>query len=118
VPDAAIFIGWGTPYPGREGKALALFGEAMTYYTALQQKGTIESVEPVLLTPHGGDLGGFILLRGQPDKLAALKLTEEFQRLTVRAQLLLSGVGVIDANIGGSLATAMGSCGEQIQALA
>jgi hypothetical protein len=49
---------------GRERQALKVFGEAFEYYSRLQQEGEIESFEPVILEPHGGELGGFFLLRG------------------------------------------------------
>ena len=117
MADAAIFIGWGATIEGREAKALAVFGESMAYYGTLQQQGTIESFEPVILTPHGGDLAGFILLRGDAAKLAALKQTEEFQRQTTRAQLIVHGLGVIDAAIGASLATGFAVFQQQIQSL-
>ena len=39
------------------------------YYTKLQERGEIESFEAVLLEPHGGELGGFLLLRGEAEKL-------------------------------------------------
>lgn len=35
----------------------------------------IESFEAVILEPHGGDLAGFILIRGSQDKLAQLRST-------------------------------------------
>lgn len=117
MADAAIFVGWGATIEGREAKALAVFGESMAYYGSLQQTGTIESFEPVILTPHGGDLAGFVLLRGEAGKLAALKQTPEFQRQTTRAQLIVHGLGVIDAAIGASLATGMGTFQQQIKEL-
>ena len=107
MADAALFIGWTDVIPGREAIANAGFAEALAFYTAQQQKGTIESFEPAMLSPHGGDLGGFILVRGEAAKLAALRQSEESQRLHARAQIYLSGFGIIDAYIGASLATMM-----------
>jgi len=118
MADAALFLGWGEVIAGREAIALAGFNESMAFYTAQQQNGTIESFEPVILWPHGGDLGGFILIRGEAAKLAALKQTAEFQRLNTRAQLFLHGLGVIDGYIGASLATMMATWGQASQELA
>ena len=117
MADAALFIGWGEVIVGREAIANAGFAEAMAFYTSQQQKGTIESFEPVLLSPHGGDLAGFILLRGEAAKLAALKQTAEFQNLNTRAQLYLHGLGIIDGYIGTSLATMMTTWQGAIQQL-
>jgi hypothetical protein len=107
MADAAIFVGWGAIVRGREAKSLAVFNEAIAYYGRLQQAGTIESFEPVILSPHGGDLAGFVLIRGDQAKLNALKTTDEFQRITVRAGMIVDNLGVIDAAIGASLATGL-----------
>ncbi len=52
---------------------------------ARKAAGEIESVEYVLLNAHGGDLNGFFLLCGDPEKLGRLSMAPEFQRLTMRA---------------------------------
>jgi hypothetical protein len=103
VADAGLFIGWGAAVRGREAKGLEVFNEALAYYGRLQQEGTIESVEPVILEPHGGDLQGFILLRGSEEKLAKLRVDDEFVRLSARAGLIVEGVGVIGAALGDGL---------------
>ena len=62
----ALFIGWGAVVRGREQQALQVFQESMQYYGGLQQEGRIESFDVYLLAPHGGDLNGFVILRGEP----------------------------------------------------
>jgi len=104
MADAALFVGFGTPVPGRERLALALFNQAADYYARLQQQGEIESFESVLLQPHGGDLGGFLLLRGEAEKLHRVRHSEEFERLTTRAGLVIQDFGVVGASIGAGLA--------------
>ncbi|HEU4785099.1 MAG TPA: hypothetical protein VFS83_17310, partial [Ktedonobacterales bacterium] len=84
MANAALFIGYGPVVAGRAQQALQVFGEAVQYYGRLQQQGQIESFEPVFLEPHGGDLSGFILLRGDRDKLNSARYSEEFLRLTNR----------------------------------
>ena len=118
MADAALFIGWGEVVRGREMKALQVFNETQQYYTRLQQAGTIESFEAVLLNPHGGDLAGFILIRGDQAKLDALRATEEFQKNQTRASLIAANVGVITAAIGASLATGMATYAQAVQELA
>lgn len=100
MANAALFIGYGPAMPGRARQALQVFGEAIQYYGRLQQQGQIESFESVFLEPHGGDLGGFILLRGDRDKLNGVRFTEEFLRLTNRATLVVQNVGIVSAFIG------------------
>ena len=100
MATGALFIGWGAGVPGRERQALQVFNEAMQFYAGLQQQGEIESFEPVLLEPHGGDLYGFILIKGDQEKLARLRTNPEFQRLNIRAGMVVQNLGVVGANIG------------------
>jgi len=88
-----LFVGWNRAVPRREQKALELFARVMEYYTKLQADGKIESFEPVLLSAHGGDLNGFILLRGDAAKLDQVKREETFINLTVEAGYHLENVG-------------------------
>jgi len=103
MTTGALVIGWGPPVRGRELKALQVFNESIQFYTRLQQQGTIESFEPVALEPHGGDLNGFLILRGDREKLNALRTSEEFLHLTNRAVQIVDNMGVITAFIGEEL---------------
>ena len=103
-----IFLGWNRSIPGREQLSAAHFQEITQYFTGLQQGGTIDSFESVLLTAHGGDLNGFFLIRGEPDKLNALMATEEWATHVVRAGLHLDGLGVVRGVTGDLLMAQMG----------
>jgi hypothetical protein len=104
----ALFLGWGPVVRGREQKALQVFQETMEYYGRLQQDGKIDGFEPVLIAPHGGDLAGFVLLRGERDKLDQIRSSEQFEQAVVRAASVVENVGVINAFTGESLGEAMG----------
>ncbi len=103
---------------GREQKALQVFGEVMAHYTQLQQQGEIESFEPVALEPHGGDLAGFVLIRGEREKLGRLRFSEAFQRLNARGLLVVQQFGVVDAHIGEGLTQVFGQFGTEAGNLA
>src|SRR3990172_1284981 len=118
MADAGIFIGWGEPVDGREREAIEVFDEALAYYKRLEKEGAIESWEPVFLEPHGGDLAGFIILRGYEDKLAKLRATEEFQHLALRASLYGQHMGVVGAAVGEGVTKEMAFFTEQVAALA
>ena len=118
MPQGALFIGWGEGIPGREQKGLQVFNEALQYYTRLQQQGEIDGFEPFRLEPHGGDLLGFILLRGDREKLDRLRSNEEFVRLTLRAQLIVQRVGVVGAYTGDELNRMMSDYQQQLAELA
>lgn len=103
----ALFLGWGPVVRGREQKALQVFQETIEYYGRLQQERRIESFEPVLVAPHGGDLGGFVLLRGERARLDEIRSSDEFERLLARAASVVDDVGVVNAYTGESLGEEM-----------
>ncbi|HSZ68797.1 MAG TPA: hypothetical protein VK756_00400 [Solirubrobacteraceae bacterium] len=104
----AMFLGWGPVVRGREQTALKVFQETLEYYGRLQQAGQIESFEPVLIAPHGGDLAGFVLVRGERAKLDEIRSSDEFERAVTRAASVVDNVGVINAFTGDVLGQAMG----------
>jgi len=110
MADFGIFIGFGIPVPGREVAAARVFGESVAYYEELKAAGEIESYTLAVLEQHGGDLGGFILLRGEAEKLARIRGSEKFQRYSLRAGFAVQSVGVVsallDAEAGRFVATA------------
>ena len=118
MADSGLFIGFGYPVRGREQKAAQVFEEAIALWTSWQQRGEIESVEPVLLESHGGDLGGFFLLRGERDKIASLRAGDELARLVTRANLIVENFGIVGAVLGERIGTQMASFMEQAGELA
>jgi hypothetical protein len=117
MADYGIFVGFGTPARGREAKSLAVFNEAIQYYAGLEQQGVIESFESVFLEPHGGDLGGFFLLRGERGRLSQLRATPEFERLTTRASFVVDNIGITGAVLGDGMAQSIGMFQEAIDDL-
>jgi hypothetical protein len=103
----ALFLGWGPVVRGREVKAVEVFQETLAFYNKLQEEGRIDSFEPVLLAPHGGELGGFILLRGSRESLDEVRSSDEFQRFVTRANAIVDDIGVIDAYAGEALGRQM-----------
>ncbi len=104
----ALFIGWGAVVRGREKQALQVFQESMEYYGKLQQDGRIEGFDVLLLAPHGGDLNGFVILRGNRQGLAEIRFSDEFERLLARAGAIIDNLGVVPAYSGETLTQQMG----------
>src|SRR5438128_2607903 len=100
MANAALFIGWGSVLQGREVKSFEVFGEGLQYWARLQQSGEIDSFEPVALEPHGGDLAGFFLIRGDREKLSRLRCSDEWMRLTDRASTVVDRLGIVSAYSG------------------
>jgi hypothetical protein len=117
MADAGLFIGWGEVVRGREERALEVFNETLAFYGQLQEDGRIESFEPCLLDPHGGDLAGFVLLRGSTEQLDALHHGEEFQRHLTRAGFIVGNLGVIHAYLGEELGRQMGRYQAELPAM-
>jgi hypothetical protein len=105
MKDAALFIGWGGAYPGREHQAIETFKLFVAGLTELQESGEIESFEPVLLAPHGGELQGFVLVYGEREKLAALPERPELHELQARAGIEHGKLSIIPAITGARVVT-------------
>jgi hypothetical protein len=103
MKEAGVFIGWGPSLPGRERKSVELFLETMRYFMGLVGEGRLISVEPVFLEPHGGDLEGFIFIRGEQEEINRLRAEEEVRRLMVKAGLILQNLRVVGAVTGSGL---------------
>src|SRR5262245_52381939 len=113
---SGLVVGWNRPIPGREAISLELFGQFLGYLESQKAAGGLDSFEPVLLAPHGGDMNGFILIRGEGAKLAALKSSDEFLDLTTRAAYNVDMFGFVDAFLGGELQKQLGRFGQNIAA--
>lgn len=118
MADDGIFIGFGAPVPGREHEALQVFQDALAYYGRLVEEGELESFVPVLLDPHGNELGGYIYLYGEYATLAELRQRDEFLRIQIRAGLAVENVGVVGAVTGDALMRRMALYEEQVSAIA
>jgi hypothetical protein len=108
VAGEALFIGWGQIVRGREEKALQVFNESVAYWNSLVEDGTAESLDIVFLAPHGGDLAGFALLKGDAAKLDEARRSDEFLRQVTRANLIADGIGVVTALTGEALGAQVG----------
>ena len=95
-----VLIGWNRVVPGKEEQAVALFAEAMEFWAQQQRTGAIESCEPVFLAPHGGELNGFFLVRGDPDKLNQVMDSDAYLLIETKATNWLQDHGVIRASFG------------------
>ena len=100
MTDHGIFVGFGAVARGRETAAAKVFGEFVQYLGGQQAQKNIESFEPVFLQSHGGDLGGFFLIKGEREKLDRMVATEEFDKLLTRALVVVEHLGVVNASFG------------------
>ena len=98
--DFALFVGWGGTHPGREPFALEHEAEWQAILTRAKAEGEIEDFETVLLGPHGGELDGFTLVYGEPEKIFAFQMRDDLVSLRTRALLDHAKFSVIPAIVG------------------
>lgn len=103
MAKGALFVGWGSIITGREKAAPKVLMEAMGYLQELQKRGTLDTIDVVCLEPHGGELEGFVLVKGDKDALASLRVNEEFVKMIVAVQLVHNKVGVVWAYTGAEM---------------
>jgi hypothetical protein len=97
----AIFFGWNRSIPGRERTSGEHFGEFVSYLDGLKKHDSIDSYDVVFLTPHGGDMNGFFIIRGQNAKLDGVMGSEEWGVHMTRAAMHLEGSGAVRGQTGG-----------------
>jgi hypothetical protein len=103
----AVFFAWNRSIPGRERLSAEHFPQFGQYLAGLQQKGTIQSFDTVFLDPHGGDMNGFFLIRGEPAKLDALVGSSDWITHMTRTLLHLEGSGAVRGLTGELIAARM-----------
>ncbi len=113
--EAAIFIGWTRPFPGRERDAMELLPQVLGFLGKAQAAKRIESFEPVMLLPHGGDLNGFILVRGDQAQVDKLAQADDWQDLMAHGMYVLQGFGNVPGVIGEGIQKRMQKLGKFIR---
>ncbi|MBN8942286.1 MAG: hypothetical protein J0H01_22460 [Rhizobiales bacterium] len=103
MAKGALFVGWGALIPGREKVAPGVLDEALAFLQGKRQRAEIDGFDVALLEPHGGDLEGFVLVKGDKDVLARLRVEEAFLRIIVGVQLVHQRVGVVWAHMGAEM---------------
>ena len=107
MADRLLFIGWGTPIPGREERALEVFNETVGLYGRMQQDGRIESFDVTLLSANS-TLNGYIELHGNSAQMAALYSDEEFMRAVADASMIVADLNVLNGFVNEGVAKQMG----------
>jgi hypothetical protein len=104
MATASLFIGWNRPVPGKETEAYGhVMREVSERIEMFKKAGWFESSQVVALTPHGGDLNGFILLNGERAKLDELRRTDDFETFSMKLGSMFSSYGVVPCVTGDGL---------------
>ena len=113
----ALFVGYGTLITGREVIAQAVLAHALQYCAGLQDAKTIDSFEAVTLEPHGGELEGFMFVKGDKDILAQLRVDSTFVRMITDLRLVHTKVRVVGAYTGDEMQSLVEMCREAFEQL-
>ncbi len=96
MATACLFLGWNRPSQGQYKEAFSfLMGESLERLETWKKQGWYESRDIVGITPHSGTLNGCLILRGERAKLDELRRTDEFERFSMRMNMLFEGYGVM-----------------------
>jgi hypothetical protein len=117
MANHALFVGWHKAVAGYEAISLELFTRFVGNLGKWQKEGRLESFDVVALEAHGGDLGGFALIKGDRQKLDALIHDDEWQRDWVQGMVVMNGLGLCEAHVGDALMQRMGRFQQAIAAL-
>jgi hypothetical protein len=99
----AIFFGWNRSIPGREALSAEHFTQFISYLNGLKVAGMITEFDAVFLTPHGGDMNGFFLIKGKNETLHAVLESQAWVEHMTRASLHLEGSGAVTAAVDGEV---------------
>jgi hypothetical protein len=109
MADAALFLGWGTAIPGREQRSLEVFqNDVLPFFEGQRESGAIEGYDVVFLEAHGGDLSGFVLAKGSRESIATIRASEEMERLLLRGEMVVQGLGAVGATVDDGIEQGMG----------
>jgi hypothetical protein len=103
---------------GREKRALEVYNETLQYWGRLQQEGRIERFDVAVLGPTGGDLGGFMLVRGTAQQIDSVRRTDEYLEQIQRVQMIADHLRIADAFVDDGLAQIMGQYQKVVDELA
>ena len=113
MPKGALLVSWGELIPGRENTGSKVLQDAMQYLARMQAEGRIEGAEAAILEPVGNTTLGFVLVKGDRDTLAALRVSPEFLRIVVGIQLVHRNVALVWAHTGDEMAQVLGIWAER-----
>lgn len=88
MPTGATVITWGGPIPGREMKALEVFGKALAFMDELAKEGRIHGHKEYFAVT-GPSPSGFMIIEGDVEELLRLEANEDNLKLRAAASQIV-----------------------------
>jgi hypothetical protein len=102
-----LLIGWDRPVPGRESNAHERFAAFNAYLATQLATQKVKTFETCLLRPHGGNLNGFFMVRGDKNQLDDLRETDQWKDWEAWGNHTMLGFRVVDGLLGDNVADMM-----------
>lgn len=84
----AVVIRWGATIPGREAKALEVFGKSIERFEQLAKEGRIHAHREYIAL--SGRMGGFTIIEGQVEELQKILVEKETMTLNSQAEAIVA----------------------------
>lgn len=103
--NSILFLGYDRPIAGREMAAVSVIEHLTKLLDKAKKENLIESYDSISLAVHGGNVNGFLLVRGNRKGLDDLRASDEFDDLAVQAHMVMSGVSILSGVHGEAVVT-------------
>ena len=107
MADHGLAVTWGEFKPGRERKALHLWGDAVAFNDKAVADGRIEGWDAILFEPSGTVPAGAVRYYGTAEQIGAMAQSADFLGIVERGQQFLSSFGFRRFVIGQAMADAV-----------
>jgi hypothetical protein len=114
----AIYIQWGSPFPGRERMALEEFSSYMNWANELKAKGEIERFE--VYSPNGGTqqrFTGFTVVEGSESQIDKILKSDDFRMRQNRVMSVCNNLTVHGCDAGTNVGKRLQLYGKSIEKL-
>jgi hypothetical protein len=96
MSTACLFIAWNHPYPKMHKEAFGfLTSQGLEMVAKWKKEGWFKEYELIGITPHCGQINGFMLFKGERPKLDELRRTDDFEKFAMQMASMFEGFGVV-----------------------
>lgn len=116
MADSGLFIGFGLPCEAVSARPSRSSTNPSSITPGCSKRVRSKASSRFSLSPTAGSSTGFPAARRQ-DKLARIRGSEEFERLTARGELIVENLGIVGAFLGERLMSQLSVFSQQVEEL-